>query len=131
VTAWAQRYDDHIELHFRYDREALAALKSQVPGSAREWDPDEKLWIVHEPYVDRILATLRDFVGMVEVADLRRPGRRPGPVADWASALFNALPDHLRQPAFRALSKVLHPDIGGDPRLAQQLNDAFVNRKVS
>jgi hypothetical protein len=133
VGAWAQRYESFIELHFSYNPAALAALRNCTPATARTWDPDDKLWSVSEPYVDRVLRALQPHVGPIETADLRRPNLKPGVPgkANWAHALYDALPDHLKQPAFRALTKVLHPDIGGDLKLAQQLNDAFANRRAS
>jgi hypothetical protein len=38
--------------------------------------------------------------------------------------LFRTLPPSLRQPTYRALARVLHPDAGGDTALMQQLNQA-------
>jgi hypothetical protein len=40
-------------------------------------------------------------------------------------ALFSELPTPLRQPVYRALSKVLHPDVGGSDELMKQLNKAI------
>ena len=37
------------------------------------------------------------------------------------TALFKALPERLRQPAYRSLAKVAHPDTGGDEEIAKAL----------
>lgn len=47
------------------------------------------------------------------------------PSADWATAMFNALPTELRVDAYRALARVLHPDAGGDVEAAKTLNAAW------
>jgi hypothetical protein len=39
--------------------------------------------------------------------------------------MFAALPDPLRRPAHRSLSKTLHPDHGGDTDAMRALNDAW------
>lgn len=129
MSGWAQRHADHAELHFPYNAAAVAAIKACVPYTARSWNPDGKSWIVREPYVDSALRTVSRVVGQLDVADLRPPKLSTGSSVDWASALFAALPENLRTPVYRALLKVLHPDIGGSTAMTQRLIDAFGDRR--
>ena len=39
------------------------------------------------------------------------------------TAFVHSLPRHLRQPVYKALAKALHPDVGGDLALMQELNN--------
>lgn len=44
----------------------------------------------------------------------------------WADSLFAAVGPERATPVYRALSKVLHPDVAtGDTTLQRQLNDAY------
>lgn len=47
---------------------------------------------------------------------------------NWAVALRSALPDELRDRAYKALLRALHPDAGGSEDLTKALNDAFRRR---
>jgi hypothetical protein len=131
MTGWVQRHEASAELHFAYSPDAIAALKDGIPHTARHWHPAGKFWRIDEPFVDTALSVVCPHVGRLRVADLRRPravSSAPAPV-DWAQALFAALPEHLREPAYKALLRILHPDVGGDGRMAQRLNDTFRRRE--
>lgn len=56
----------------------------------------------------------------------RRERSEPPPSPDWAASLFTAVgPDRVHL-IYRAMSKVLHPDVeNGDHRLMQELNCAY------
>lgn len=122
-AAWARRHDQFAELHFAYNPGLVAALKHAVPWTARRWHPDVKCWTVEEPFVDKALHLIEP----VQVHDLRQPSTAPRPpsASPWAQVLHDALPERFRQPVYRAVLRVLHPDVGGDTQLAQELNDAF------
>lgn len=95
-----------------------------APG--RKWNPERRQWSVPADVVDDLAGWLRDdgFDVTVRGRPARAQGRHP---AEWTWALYDAVPEHLRDAAYRALLRVLHPDVGGDSRLAQQLNDTFRN----
>lgn len=125
MSASARRYDDHAEIHLDYSAAAVAALKAAVPHYARAWDATDKHWTIIEPHVKAAFAAIRPHVGRVLIADLRTRRLDASKPTGWAQALHDALPARLRRPAYRALSRVIHPDIGGDVTLTQQLNDVF------
>lgn len=121
---------------------AKDAIKD-LASSERRWDPDRKLWWIKPTVLRELINALNRAGFRIQQSDsdapsgfsFQAPGGNPPPrasrtsVGGWAETLYDALPAHLREPAFKALLRVLHPDIGGDSRLTQQLNDAFKNRR--
>jgi hypothetical protein len=55
---------------------------------------------------------------------IEEPQPRGVGAADPFAALFELVGPERHEPVFKALTKILHPDAGGDGRLQQQLNDA-------
>lgn len=114
---------------FPYDPKATAIVK-EMPG--RRWDPDERCWWIRAGLVSLTARAFHDAAYRVSV-----DGQPYTPPANSSStapgspikALFCTLPEHLRQPTYKALSKVLHPDTGGDCRLMQELNDTWKDIK--
>src|SRR5690242_14310807 len=47
----------------------------------------------------------------------------------WASLMFDSVPSELRPKVYRALSRALHPDMGGDTRSMQTLAAAWDKHK--
>jgi len=128
TSAWVTIGTFQTEIHFRYAPAVVAFIKDTVPPRYRSYDPASKTWTVPNDFADPILARLRRAFGFhqVQLIDHSDTATAAGqPIAEWASQLFTALPTHLREPVYRALVKILHPDIGGDGRMAQQLNDAY------
>lgn len=94
------------------------------------WRPREKAWQMPPFQLERIIEELEAVYGYtvvlvgVERAKRQALGEFRRPHGSWAEEMFAAVPEHLHEPIFRALMRVLHPDVGGDGRAAQQLNDA-------
>lgn len=91
---------------------------------ARKWDVTRKIWIVPTVMLLELRTILAAWPGGVDYLDDRKPTPTK-PTTDWAGAMFTALPAPLRKPAYRALSRVLHPDTGGDTQQMQLLNNAW------
>ena len=95
---------------------------------SRRWMPDLKCWRVDAVYVDALADVLRAAGETVYFTaggtdEHRTSPSTPSPT--WAESLFEAIGPARHDAAYRALSKVLHPDTGnGDTRLMQQLNAA-------
>lgn len=112
---------------------------------SRQWDPTLRGWVIPSHHVSLAVAALVDAgfrvldpVGLNDHPGGPRTGRtRPNSsggaagTSDPFAALYAALPDHLRAPTYRALVRVLHPDVGGDGRLTQILNDGPFGRAVA
>ncbi len=109
---------------FPYDTEAVAIIKT-VPG--HRWHPDTKHWTI-SPGAVRVAALRFYERGFAVTIDGRpfSPAAAPPRAAagDPFAALLRTLPPPLRQPAYRALARVLHPDAGGTTTLMQALNQA-------
>jgi hypothetical protein len=119
---------------FPYNAHLVDLIRS-VPG--RYWNSDDRFWTIP---VGEVNATARMFAGAgadvtvdgrpyTEHQTKEPPPRQPPPSGDEIDALFRRLPVQLRTPAFRALAKVLHPDIGGDPGLMRSLITAHEKHK--
>lgn len=96
-----------------------------------KWRPAQKAWWIPSYRLDEVVDELERVYGyQVVIAGQTR--RRLGDdwtprttrSASWAADMFAALPEHLHDAVYKALIRVLHPDVGGDVRTAQQLNDA-------
>lgn len=143
------------EVHSPYDAARVETIKS-IPG--RTWDKDGKFWKIPSGRVPSLVAALQSngdhvqVVGMAPpppsaesdaiIARLEREKQRlqqevirlknaqAAKEQNWAEQLLGTLDAEQAEKAYRALSRVLHPDMGGDTALMQQLNAAraFTNR---
>lgn len=104
----------------------LRELIKTFPG--RRWHSDAKCWSVPADSVDALADALRAAGQRVFFtaggADDRRPPSPSTPTRTWAEHLFAAVGPAHADATYRAMSKVLHPDTGGDTALMQQLNAA-------
>ena len=110
---------------------ALKEIIKSLPN--RRWDKLGKCWIIPVRHADLCGNALR--AAGCEVF-LTRPdgtpwtsgrpdaGHRSTPGPDWAEGLLDAVGPQRIDKVYRALSRVLHPDAGGDMQLMQQLNIA-------
>lgn len=118
-----ERDDGWWDLESRYDATVVNAIR-QVPHGGRVWDKDAKVWSVRDVHWPALDATLRHLGHCIYETTLPRDAaQRTG--GTWAEALFDSIPERLHAAAYKALQKVLHPDIGGDLSAAQVLNDAY------
>lgn len=130
ATAYLILNDFDIALKTPYDPGFVAALKNTVPGHERKWDPVAKLWTVDHLWRREVENLCRIFYGAVEVIDKQsrryetpRTPLKAG-TGDWAAQLFASTPKELHEKIYRALSRVLHPDVGGDTEAMKALNIA-------
>jgi hypothetical protein len=112
---------------FAYDPDIVAAIKD-VPSPHRRYNPQTRIWTVGDEYAGGLAAELADLGFTVAGIDGTVSRRRDDhDDAAWARALFERIardrPD-LIDAVFRAMSKVLHPDAGGNTALMRELNDA-------
>jgi hypothetical protein len=113
---------------FPYDARAVEIIRT-VPG--RRWSPEHRHWtILHADVRMASVMFLRaGYDVAIDGVPYEEVQRSSAPVASPLPALFAVLPQRLRLPAYRALSKVLHPDAGGDTALMQQLNKAMEDNR--
>jgi hypothetical protein len=117
---------------FGYNATIVQTIKAAVPSYARSWNRASKKWTVSEAWTHLLADALVD-IGC-QVFGLTDRGYRRGADndtatrladGDWARELFKAVGPERRDAVYRALSKVLHPDLEtGSTELQRHLNDA-------
>ena len=112
---------DRAAVTFPYDPAVVDVLKANVPPHARAWEPDGKTWWVDTAWVMSLAAVLTASGSQVSGLDAQ-PTKRG---TSWAQELLSRLPGDRRAEVYRSLSRHLHPDVGGDPNLQGELNDAY------
>lgn len=97
-----------------------------LPGA--HWDSGQRCWVILADYARLAADELRLAGYQVTVKDQSRP-RPPAPdsirVNEPWEAMFLATPRPLREKAYKALARVLHPDTGGDVAAMQALTQAY------
>lgn len=61
-----------LAVRFGYNAGTLAAFKAAVPGAARRWDNDEKVWLVDPAYGDKVADVLTAMTGQRVTVPLLR-----------------------------------------------------------
>jgi hypothetical protein len=120
-------YDQKVHGRPAYIRSPFAAKDAIKSLPNRAWDAATKRWVIPAADVNIAARVLREEGWRVEIIEPVQAGTRTPPLpqtASWADAMFKAIPGRLHQPVFRALTKVLHPDVGGDLVAMQQLTAA-------
>lgn len=92
---------------------------SSLPRHLRHWAADAKVWRVDVSAIPKLTRDLRRAgFEVISDADVEQAP------ASWADAMYDALPDKLADQAYKALTRVLHPDTGGDGKQMAMLNAA-------
>lgn len=119
-------YDPQLQTPAAYISSPYEAKNVIKELPKRRWDKTRRRWVIPVTDIDLALKALRHVGYHVEV--LGRPETPPAPSnrdqRTWADLMFMALPERFHTAAFTALSKILHPDIGGDTSAMQALNTA-------
>ncbi len=69
--------------------------------------------------------------GYVNNFNDKSPFSRRGAGSSWADDMFNAMSPELATKVYKALSKALHPDLGGDTELMKLVNVAHDKSKAA
>jgi len=95
-----------IWAEFQY-KEALKALPSA------QWAPSLKCWHVDQMFRGEAKALVDRINGGIDAEGVRV-----------FIAMFRLVPPRLRQEAYRALARVMHPDSGGDEQVMKMVTAA-------
>lgn len=98
----------------------------------RKWSPADKAWVIPDYDVDDLKAVLEasNYTVVITHKQQAKQEQRQEPpktgrgAQTWADLLFGSLTPELGEKAFKALTRVLHPDIGGSTEAMQILNAA-------
>ena len=120
-------------VNFSYDPKLVEWIKS-FPSWARGYDPPTKTWTLEPEYARRFAADMKanghTVIGLDGGQQQQRRQPPPPPPRqivqkqNWADALFERIPPEMHTSVYRALSRVLHADAGGDDALQSELNGA-------
>lgn len=113
----------------QFSRHFVDRVKALPPGQ-RAWDPERKLWKITAPLKSRLVHTLiRDLEDLGAwcrlVAEEPEEPDESSPETSWADMVFTRLGPDRAVAAFRALSRVCHPDTGGTHELFLELEQAY------
>ncbi|MGI8477527.1 MAG: hypothetical protein ACR2OO_14325 [Thermomicrobiales bacterium] len=128
IVAEITRFSNEANIRFPYSPAVVELIKSSVPASHRSWTAVSKTWTVRDPFIDHIAGVLRRCCGEVIVRDLRQAA---APAASQfldpdfqVLHLLPSAPRELVESAYKTLSKLVHPDRGGDPETMLRINIA-------
>ncbi len=120
-----QRHATVYTVTFNYSPVLVNVIKSTVPGYARSWDQTGKQWTVEALWAPILAAEIRR-LGHTVVGLDDPPNRSHGnDPAGWARSVFQRVGQHRAPLAYKLLSRLCHPDHGGDHLLQVELNQAF------
>ncbi len=115
-------------VRFPYHPGVVGAIKRLVPAGSRRYDPSERAWYVASAY-QRIIRDLLTDVFIEVETDPERAAYTP-PTGTTPATSYSVLhllptaPPELVESAYRTLSRLHHPDAGGDTAEMQELNHA-------
>ncbi len=124
-----RRWDGAAVLTFPFDRWLVDALKAEIPGHARVYDPVAKSWTITPAYAQVATRLIHEVFPDVEVIGAPNPppfDRGTGTQEDPYIVLHlrETAPQELVTAAHRCLAKLNHPDAGGNTAVMQRINAA-------
>lgn len=119
-----------VILTFPFNRALVEDIKSGIPYRYRDFNATTKEWTVQPEYLDYAISlVLRHFPDAdVPPSSRWRQARASErqPESDHFSTLhlLPSAPHEVIDAAYRALAKIFHPDLGGDPEMMRRLTEA-------
>ena len=132
-----RRGDGGVILTFPFDRWLVDALKAEIPGHARTYDPGMRSWTVVPAYAGIAIRLMYQAFTDVEIIDVAAGptfdrGGDPREAALIVLHLRPTAPPELVDAAYKCLARLHHPDAGGDTITMQRINSAVEQiREVS
>lgn len=138
LPIFVERDPPWVYLTFKYNQDVVDDLKWNLPSYARRWNPEERAWMVTEDRYDDAIHILKDHDYIVhhrrqydrgrqrkQEAPPPPPRERPQSSAHRVLYVSADAPPEVIRAAYRALSKLHHPDIGGDEEKMKEVNEAW------
>ncbi len=125
-----RRWDGATVLTFPFDRWLIDALKAEIPGHARTYDPTAKSWTITPAYAHVASQLMHDVFPDVEIVDHTAAGSgfdRGGDPREAALVVLHlrpSAPAELIDAAYKCLARLHHPDHGGSTATMQLINAA-------
>ena len=109
---------------FTYDPMIVEMVKLVVPSYARSWSKPRREWMVEAAYGKPLADALRRLdCTIIGIDD--PPQRQHATDHAWACAVFQRVGPTRAPLAYKLLSRLCHPDHGGDHQLQVELNQAY------
>ena len=111
------------KIRFPYDAEAVAAIEL-IPYYGRRYNPNGRTWWISSFHIDEARDLLAQ-IGYIEsgTRQARGPSDDQSPYARlWCR---DGAPIEVVKAAYLALTRMHHPDAGGDTKTMQEINIAF------
>ena len=112
----------------RYDKSYVGALKAELPSRARSWRDHVGAWWIHADFIAVAEAIAgRYFHPEPDSFDETGGNGRPAEAEAWSVLwLRPGAPFPVVKAAYRALSRLWHPDVlGGDGPTMARINSAY------
>ena len=122
--------DGTYQVTFPYDPIVVDAIKRIVPARSRTYDPSQSAWIVASVCRDTIHQMLEDVFVHVEMDAEETYSPPPSPTSTPRHTEYHVLhlqptaPPELVESAYKTLTKLYHPDRGGDHDKMTEINAA-------
>ncbi len=128
TNASAVYHGNHVAISFPFARSLVDRFKIDVPAYARTYVPESKTWLFESAYAARAVGLLTDRFPDAHIENA--PSPHVATVSDPDSEYLTlfvipAAPPEVVKAAYRALSKLYHPDRGGDGAAMQRINEAY------
>lgn len=107
-----------------YNADFVDELKSNIQPSHRQWDPDNKHWLINDLYLEDLVNMCQRHYDEIET-DLKEGDTEH---ENLFTQVFEILPEDSRKNVYRVLALALHPDKGGSEELMKKLNEAFSSK---
>jgi len=110
-------------LDFSYDPDAIDVIKEVAGYGNYRYQPEFKRWLVKEYFIVDVSDAL-ERLGYLINGHETGLAKQDNP---WTT-IFRSLDDQLVDRLYKGLVKIMHPDVGGDGRQMQLINDAKSKR---
>ena len=108
------------EFKCRYDASVVALIKDIVPHQHRDYDRETRIWVVDDLYAEELIEALCQAGHMVGDTDIPAQPKtfwntdEPGEYAfRKAAEVMQDIPPDQRGAVFRAMARILYPDMYG------------------
>lgn len=118
----------NVTITFPYDPILISRFKIEIPPYARIYVPENKEWIFDSTYAARAVHLLTDRFPDARIENIPDSSPSLDQQQDPEYVTFFVIPEappEVVKAAYRALSKLYHPDRGGDTAAMQRLNEAY------
>lgn len=125
-SATVKLLDGKIEITMKYNKDMIDSIKSFIPCQDREWDPDNKVWVIASKHLAVVTQLMVKHQIRYIIVDSKTKKAKPSTDRDVLFVTSDA-PQEVVKAAYKALCILYHPDRGGDPKKFIKMKEAYDN----